>query len=377
MKDIIVAIDVGTSKVGVIIGVVNKRNEVETLGKGFVKCHGIKKGIIADIEEVEEAIKSAISQAENKAKYKISSAYVSVAAMHVNNKQLETFIDLDDKQQVSSEHIEKLFEKARQIRLSNEDEIIDIIPQNFIVDDSKQVQDPRSMKTKKLGAKVNIVFAKRNVVKQIMQIFEKVNIHISGFIVDANAIASILLTENEKKQGVLVLDVGGNITNISVFKNMNLIYSNGITVGGEHIINDISIGLEIPQFEAERLKRELELGLDKLAASKESIQLTTDTKDKKIIDIKISEVVDIIQARLYEILSLSKNLIETTGMLEECKSGIIVTGAGIANIIDSKKYVFEIFSIKAKEGIYKSIEKIKAEEGVAYGMIDYVSKRKK
>lgn len=372
VEDMIASIDIGTSKICTLIGYINSDNQLVVSGKGVFPCNGIKKGTIINIESTSNAIKSSIEQAESMANVKVESAYISIPGMHVSViNNTSSLIIPREKKEITRSDVEKLLRDVRNVEIPEDMEIIDVITRQYIIDGYDGIMDPVGMVGTKLEVEADIVAGKITSVQNIVKSVERLNIDIDGLVLGAFAEGEILLSNDEKDMGIILIDVGGGITDVSVYQKKKLIFYDSIPVGGDHITNDISIGLKIPYVEAERIKRQYELALTSLINHDQEIMVMDINEDVKK-NIKVSEVVEIIEARVYEIFSLCVNLLVKANIDINATSGVVLTGGGISYVDGCKQLATEIFNIPVRIASYRAIGVSKPEFAVAAGMIKYI-----
>jgi cell division protein FtsA len=377
VNEIIVAIDIGTSKICTLIGQVNKASQIEVIGKGIETCTGVKKGIIVDIESIANAIKNSVKEAEIMASLKVGSAYINITGMHLTviNNKVSTQISSENRE-ISSRDVENALYAVKDIPIQEDRQVIDVITRQYIIDGYDEIIDPVGMVGVKFEIDADIIVGKITSVQNIVKSMERANIKIDGLIVESLATGEIALLPEEKDLGVVLIDIGGGITDISVYKKKNLIFYDSIPVGGDHITNDISIGLKIPSTEAEKIKKEFELALTSLIKNDQEV-IVTDVNDDKKKCVKVSEVVDIIEARVYEMFHLCKERMEQANLQEHLGAGIVLTGGGISYVDGAKQIAGEVFNLSVRCASYKVVGLSNHEFSVAAGMIKYVSGRHK
>jgi len=375
--NIIVGMDIGTSKVSTVIGRIGKTGELEVLGHGMEQCNGIKKGIIVDIESTCSSIKSAVQKAEAVAGLKVNSAYVSINGVHTSIiKSRGRLAISNENREITSKDVDKVLLAARSINISDDREIIDIVPQQFIVDGYDEIIDPVGMAGLNLEVDADIITGKITSVQNIVKSMERADLKTDGLIVEALATSQIAPTQDEKEMGVILIDIGGGTTDVSVFKNKNMIFNDCITVGGDHITNDVAIGLKIPYSEAEKLKKEFELALSSLIKNDQEVTVI-DINENKKKTVKVSEIVEIIEARVFEIFSLCKELLEKSQIKGEFPAGIVLTGGGISYVDGGRELATEVFDLPARVALQKTDSSIKIEHITAAGIVKYVGSRGK
>lgn len=370
--DIIVGIDIGTSKVCCCLGQINKFNQVEILNSSSVACEGLRRGKIVSQDAVARAIRFAVSDIEATQDFIIKSAYVNIVGMYVSIFKTKYSIKLEDKYAgVSQRDIDTIIKSVGKLPIPEGQQIIDIVPSKFITD-SRITDDPIGIFTDFLEAELDVMIADKNVVKNIGMSMQKAGLQIDGIVTNGFAMKDIVLSEEEKASGVLLLDIGAGNVDISVFKNNGILFTDSIPVGGDTITNDISIGLEISYQEADKLKKQYGLSRVAYIDNDYSITLSTYTGNEKSKTVKCSELVEIIEARVEEIFLIIKERIEENGLQNSINS-CVISGQGINSINKSEKTAEDILRIPVRFGNSKTANLIKSECIGAYGIVKYVS----
>ena len=370
--DIIVGIDIGTSKVCCCLGQINKFNQVEILNSSSVACEGLKKGKIVSQEAVARAIRFAISDIEATQDFIIKSAYVNIVGSYVSVFKTKYSVKLEDKYAgVSQNDIDAIIKSVGNIEVPEGQQIIDVVPSKFITD-SRITDDPIGIFTNFLEAELDVIIADKNVVKTIGLAMQKAGLQINGIVTNGFAMKDIVLSDEEKSDGVLLLDIGAGNVDISVFHDNGILYADSIPVGGDTITNDISIGLEISYQEADKLKKQYGLSKVEYIDNDYSITLSTYKGDEKNKTVKCSELVEIMEARVDEIFMIIKQKIEENN-LKSFVHSCLISGQGINSINKSEKTAEEILGVPVRFGNSKTANLIKPECVGAYGIVKYVS----
>ncbi len=370
--DIIVGIDIGTSKVCCCLGQINKFNQVEILNSSSVTCEGLRKGKIVSQDAVARAIRFAISDIEATQDFIIKSAYVNIVGMHVSVFKTKYSVKLEDKYAgVSQKDIDTIIRNVGKLEVPEGHQIIDVVPSKFITD-SRITDDPIGIFTDFLEAELDVIIADKNAVKSIGIVMQKAGLQIDGIVTNGFAMKDIVLSDEEKNSGVLLLDIGAGNVDISVFKNNGILFTDSIPVGGDTITNDISIGLEISYQEADKLKKQYGLSRVSYIDNDYSITLSTYTGDAKSKTVKCSELVEIIEARVEEMFMIIKQKIEENNLKSSINS-CVIAGQGINSINKSEKTAEEILHTSVKFGNSKTANLIKSDCLGAYGIVKYVS----
>lgn len=375
MENIVSCVDIGSSKVCVVVAKIDASKGLEIIGKAMEQCSGVKKGVIVDIDATANAVKACVNKIRALVNLEIESAYVNIMSAHVDIIPNKSSMSITNQnREISEEDVENILSEVEKVKLQEGYQIIDVIPRQYIVDGCDEITDPLGMSGARLEVEADIVSGKITSVQNIIKSMERANLGVEGFVVEAFAAGEIALTPEEKELGAVLIDVGGGITNVSVFKNKELKFYESIPVGGDHITNDISLGLKIPQIEAEKLKREYELALTSLIKNDHEITVNEINENMKK-NIKVSEVVEIIEARVYEIFSLCREMMEKTGNFDGIGGGIVLAGGGISYIDGNMQLAYEVFDIPVRVASHKTLGISKPEFLVSIGTARYVSSK--
>ena len=373
--DIIVGIDIGTSKVSTIVGEVNNFNQIEILCSTKCKCNAIQKGKIINEEELAIAIAKTIKEAEDEANLKINSANVLIPGKYVTIVQNSTTREIRDKYAgVSSKDVGSSISQVKDIEIPDGKSLIGIIPEEFILEDGKVVSDPVGSITSNYTLNAQILLADTEYVRQLRSIFKKANLEIDEIIPNTLAERNVVLDTNELKDNILLLDIGAGNTDIGVFEGSKFIYTNTIPVGGDTITRDIAVVLNISEEEADKLKRQYWLALKSLIDNDTDIILNTYTGDPRNKTIKSSELIEIIEARIEEIFALVNKDITNQGIKARINN-VVLTGQGITNINKSDVAGKIILNIPVKISTGRLVSTIKPSFRSAYALVRYIAAR--
>ena len=374
MGEIVVSIDIGTSKVCTLIGQISKANQIEILGESICPCNGVRKGIIVDIESTSNSIRNSVEQAQAMANIKLQSAYVNIMGTHVSIINSKAGIGVsNENREITAKDVERVVNAAKDVHIPEDRQIIDVIPRQYIVDGYDEIIDPIGMVGVRLEVDADVIAGKITSVQNIVKSMERAGVRVDGFVVDSFATGEMVLTPEEKDMGIILIDMGGSVTDISVFKNKKLLHNSSLPVGGDHITSDISIGLKIPYAEAERIKRQYELALSSLIKNDQEI-IVSELNEARKKTVMVSEVVEIIEARVQEIFALCKGLLEKSKIgSESFSAGVVLTGGGISYIDGNTQLAYEEFDVPVRVASYKNAGVSKAEYITSAGVIKYVS----
>ena len=373
--DIIVGIDIGTSKVCTVVGEVNNFGQIETICSTSCKCSGLKKGKIINEEEISLSIAKTIKDAEEEADFKINSAYVTIPGKYVTIVQNSVLKELKDKfAGISLKDVQSAIMQAKDIEIPEGKTIIDIVPSEVILDNGKIVADPVGNLSSSFTIKAQVILANKDYVRQLTSIFKRVGIEIDGIVPTALAERNLMLDTNELYDNVMLLDIGAGNTEIGVFEGNTFIYTNTIPLGGDNITHDISLVLNISEEEAERLKRQYGLALKSFIDNDNEIMLNTCKDESRNKVIKSSELIEIIEARIEEIFSLINKDITNQNIKSNINT-VVLTGRGISNINKSDVAGKINLNIPVKMSTGRLISTVKPEFRTSYSLVRYIAAR--
>lgn len=373
--DIIVGIDIGTSKVATVVGEVNNFNQIEVIGNADCKCSGIQKGQIIDEEDIAHAIKRTIEEIEETASLKINSAYTTIPGKYVTIVQNSIARETKDKYAgISVKDVTTAIIQVKDIEIPEDKTLIDIVPDKFILENGKLVDDPVGQLSSSFTLTAQIILADKEYIKKLTSIFRRVGIEIDGIVPNTLAERNLVLDANEVNDNIMLLDIGAGNTDIGVFEGTSFIYTNTIPLGGNSITNDIAFILQISTEEAEKLKKQYALALKSYINNDNEIMLNSVREDSKNKVIKSSELIEIIEARIEEIFSLVNKDITGAG-LKNCINNVVLTGQGMTNISKSDVAGKIALNIPVKMATGRLISTIQPGYRSAYALIRYISAR--
>ena len=372
--DIIVGMDIGTSKVSLVIGEVNNFNQIEVLCTTSCKCNGIKKGKIVDENEIVEAVSKLVKDAESEIEMEINSTYVTIPGKYVTIVQNSITKEAKDKYAgISARDVSTAISQVKDIDIPEGMHIIDIVTDEFILDNGKVVQDPVGSLSSSFTVKAQVVLADKDYMKQLANIFRKADMDIDGLVPIALAERTLVLDGNELNDNVMLLDIGAGNTEIGVFEGLSFSYTNTIPLGGNTITNDIALVLDISEEEADKLKRQYGLALKSFIDNDNEILLNTCRDENKRV-IKSSELIEIIEARVEEMFSLVNKDITAQGVKPRINN-VILTGQGITTINKSDVAGKIILNIPVKISTGRLISTVRPEYRTAYALVRYIASR--
>ena len=373
--DIIVGIDIGTSKVCTVVGEVNNFGQIETMCSTSCKCDGLKKGKIINEEEISLSIAKTIKDAEEEANFKINSAYVTILGKYVTIVQNNVVKELKDKfAGISLKDVQSAIMQAKDIEIPEGKTIIDIVPSEVILDNGKVVVDPVGNLSSNFTLQAQIILADKEYIRQLTGIFKRVGIEIDGIVPTALAEKNLMLDTNELYDNVMLLDIGAGNTEIGIFEGNTFTYTNTIPLGGDNITHDISLVLNISEDEAEKLKRQYGLALKSFIDNDNEIMLNTCKDENRNKVIKSSELIEIIEARIEEIFTIINKDITNKNVKANINT-VVLTGRGITNINKSDVAGKINLNIPVKMSTGRLISTVKPEFRTSYALVRYIAAR--
>jgi cell division protein FtsA len=327
-NEIVAAVDIGTTKIVAIVGSKNDDGKLEVLGMAKSPSKGVKRGVVLNIEETVNAIKSTVEEAELKAGVKIREVYVGIAGQHIRSVRNRGYINRDSfEEEITKEDIYALLEDMKKIPVEVGEEIIHVLPQNFIVDNENGVKNPVGMSGKRLEGNFHIVIGQVASAKNIEKCIQRVGLEIKQLILEPLASSEAVLTSDEKEAGVVLVDIGGGTTDVAVYYDDIIRHTAVIPFGGNVVTKDIKEGCSILLRQAESLKIQFGSALGDIAQDDKVVTIPgISGRDPKEISFK--SLAYIIQSRMEEIIDAVLFEIESSGYLDKLSAGIVLTGGG-------------------------------------------------
>ena len=373
--DIIVGVDIGTTKIATVVGEVNNFEQIETICSTSYKCSGLKKGKIINEEEISLSLAKTIKDAEDETNLKINSAYVTIPGKYVTIVQNSITKEVKDKYSgVSIRDVQSAIMQVKDIEIPEGKTLIDIVPDQIILDNGTVVSDPVGSLSSSFTISAQIILADKDYVRQLNSIFRKAGLEVDGIVPITLAERNLILDKNELHDNIAIIDVGAENTDIGVFEGSTFIYTNSIPLGGENITNDIALVLNIAHEEADKLKRQYGLALKSFIDNDNDIILNTCKDSNKNKIIKSSELIEIIEARIEEMfLIINKDL--TNQGIKSRINNVILTGQGIINISKSDVAGKINLNIPVKISTGRLIGTTKPAYRTSYALVRYIASR--
>ena len=373
--DIIVGVDIGTSKVCTVVGEVNNFGQIEIISNASYKCSGLKKGKIINEEEIILSLAKTIKDAEDETSLKINSAYVTIPGKYVTIVQNSITKEVKDKfSGISVRDVQNAIMQVKDIEIPDRETLIDIVPDKITLENGAVVTDPVGNLSSSFTISAQVILAEKDYVRQLNSIFKKVGLEIDGIVPTTLAERNLILDKNELHDNIMLLDIGAGNTDIGVFEGSTFLYTDSIPVGGDNITNDIALVLNISEEEADKLKRQYGLALKSFIDNDNDIILNTCKNTNKNKIIKSSELIEIIEARIEEIFTIINREITNQGLKQKINN-VVLTGQGIVNINKSDVAGKINLNIPVKISTGRAISTVKPAYRTSYALVRYIAAR--
>jgi cell division protein FtsA len=331
--DPIVGLDVGTTKICAVIaeprgdgGASPEGRALEVIGVGTAPSRGLRRGVVVNIESTVEAIKQAVAEAEQMAGVEVAGVYAGVAGGHIKSLNSRGVVAVSGKdREVSALDVERVIEAARAISLPQDREIIHVLPQTFTVDDGDGVREPVGMSGVRLEVEVHVVTGLVTAVQNVVRSVNRAGLAVHDVVLEPIASSESVLLPDEKELGVVLIDIGGGTTDVALFRDGAVWHTGILPLGGDHITNDIAVGLRTPVGDAEELKKRWGCALTALVPAEETIDVPS-VGGRKPRQLSRQVLSEIVQPRIEEIFTLVARDLNRAGFHDAAAAGIVVTG---------------------------------------------------
>jgi len=345
-EDIIVGLDIGTTKICAVVGEVS-RTAINIIGIGTHPSIGLRKGVVVDIESTVESIKKAIEEAELMAGCEISSVYAGIAGGHITGLNSRGIVAIKG-QEITKSDVERVIDAARAVAIPMDREVIHIIPQEFIVDDQTGIQNPVGMAGVRLETKIHIVTGAVTSAHNIVKCANRSGLDVCDIVLESLASGEAVLTGEERELGVGLLDLGGGTTDLAIFSGKNIKHTFVLGLGGNNLTNDIAIGVRASLAEAEKIKIKFGTCVSRDISSEETIEVPG-MGGRKTRNLPRKILGEILEPRVEEIFSLIKREIYRAEMENLIVSGMVLTG-GSALLDEVTEIAESIFELPTRLG---------------------------
>ncbi len=347
-KNLIVGLDIGTSKIVAIVAELQPEGTLKVIGLGQHISRGLKKGVVVNIESTMQSIQRALEEAELMADCKINNVYTGIAGSHIKSLNSHGMVKIKDAE-VTQMDVDRVIETARAIALPADQQILHILTQEFIVDGQEDVREPLGMSGMRLEVKVHIVTCAVAAAQNIVKCIKRCGIEVSDLILQPLASSLAVLTEDEKELGVCLVDIGGGTTDIAVFKQGAIRHTAVVPIAGDQMTNDVAVAFRTPTQSAEDIKIKHGCALRQLADPREVVEVPgVDGRDPR--QLSVQTLAEVLEPRVVELYELVLNELRRSGMEDLIASGIVITG-GSAMMRGMVELGEEIFHMPVRLGM--------------------------
>ena len=341
-KNMIVGLDIGTSKVVAIVGEVTSEGGIEIIGIGSHPSRGMKKGVVVNIESTVHSIQRAIEEAELMAGCQIHSVYAGIAGSHIRSLNSHGIVAIRDKE-VTPGDVERVIDAARAVAIPADQKILHILPQEFIIDNQEGIREPVGMSGVRLEAKVHLVTGAVSAAQNIIKCVRRCGLEVDDIILEQLASSFSVLTEDEKELGVCLVDIGGGTTDIAVFTDGSIRHTAVIPIAGDQVTNDIAVALRTPTQHAEEIKIKYACALAQLASADDTIEVPS-VGDRPARRLARHTLAEVVEPRYEELLVLVQAELRRSGFEDLAAAGIVLTGGSsrMEGLVDLAEEVFHM-----------------------------------
>ncbi len=345
----LVGLDVGTSRIAAIVGEIRDGGQLEIIGLGAADSHGIRRGMVVNLEAAVDAIRKAVEEAELTAGIEIDNAYLGVSGTHIKGFNSRGVVAVAGKnREITSDDVRRAIEAARAINLPTGREILHVVPQDFVADDQDGIADPIGMTASRLEVNVHIVTAASSTMQNLQACVSRANVDVRGSVLEQLAAGKAVLTPDERELGTALVDVGGGTIDVAIYERGSLWHTAVIPLGGDHFTNDIAVGLRMPIPEAEKLKRKSGCALSSMVGDDEMMQVAS-VGGRPARTMPRRVLADVLQPRAEEMFHAVWDEIHRAGYEKSLNSGIVLTG-GCALLEGMTEIAEQIFDLPVRCG---------------------------
>jgi len=341
-KDLIVGLDIGTSKVVAIVGEIKPDGAINVVGLGSHPSRGLKKGVVVNIESTVQSIQRAVEEAELMAGCQIHSVYAGIAGSHIRSLNSHGIVAIRD-QEVTPNDVDRVLDAARAVAIPADQKILHVLPQEFVIDNQEGIKEPVGMSGVRLEAKVHLVTGAVSAAQNIIKCVRRCGLEVDDIILEQLASSYSVLTEDEKDLGVCIVDIGGGTTDIAIFTEGSIRHTAVIPIAGDQVTNDIAVALRTPTQYAEEIKLKYACALTQLAMADETIEVPSvgERPPRRLARQTLAEVVE---PRYEELLGLVQAELRRSGFEDLIAAGVVLTGgsAKMEGVIELAEEIFHM-----------------------------------
>jgi cell division protein FtsA len=351
-RNMIVGLDIGTSKVVALVGEVAEDGGIEIVGIGSHPSKGLKKGVVINIESTVQSIQRAIEEAELMAGCQIHSVYAGIAGNHIRSLNSHGNVAIRDGE-VFPHDLERVIDAAQAVKIPADQRVLHILPQEYVIDDQEGIKEPLGMSGVRLEAKVHLVTCATNAAQNIDKCIRRCGLEVEDVILEQLASSHAVLTEDELELGVCMVDIGGGTTDIAIFHDGAIHHTGVIPIAGDQVTNDIAMALRTPYQHAEEIKIKYACALTQLAGPEETIKVPS-VGDRPPRDLSRQALAEVVEPRYDELFTLVQAELRRSGFEELIPAGIVLTG-GSSKMEGVMELAEEIFHMPVRVGYPQSV----------------------
>ncbi|MFC1832002.1 cell division protein FtsA [Thermodesulfobacteriota bacterium] len=339
--NLVVGLDIGTTKICCVVGEVFQ-DGVDIIGVGTSPSLGMRKGVVVNIESTVASIRKSVKVAEDIAGCDLESVYVGIAGNHIKGFNSPGILAINNRE-IKQADVQEVITAAQTVKISENQRVIHVLPQEYMVDDHTGIQNPLGMTGVRLVTNVHIVTADIGAVHNLVTCCNKAGLEVADMVLESIASAKAVLTQDEMDLGVVLVDIGGGTTDIAVFYEGTIRHTCELGLGGHNLTNDLSVGLRTPLAEAERLKEDYGSALSAVIKSNHVVDVPS-VGDREPRRVTQKVLVDIIEARMVEILEMVNRELVVSGQKNRINAGIVLTGGTslLVNLVDLAEQIFDM-----------------------------------
>ena len=352
-RDLIVGLDIGTSKVLALVGEVGANGAIEVLGIGSQPSRGLKKGVVVNIESTVQSIQRAVEEAELMAGCEIHAVFAGIAGSHVRSLNSHGVVAIRDRE-VTPGDVEHVIDAARAVAIPADQKILHVLPQEFIVDGQEGIRDPIGMSGVRLEAKVHIVTGAESAAQNIEKCIKRCGLEVEDVVLEQLASSFAVLTDDEKDLGVCMVDIGGGTTDIAVFAQGAIRHTAVIPIAGDQVTNDIAVSMRTPTQHAEDIKIRYACALSQLANPDETIEVPS-VGDRPARRLARQTLAEVVEPRYEELFALVRDELRRSGFEELVVAGVVLTG-GSARMEGAIELAEEVFHLPVRLGLPQQVQ---------------------
>lgn len=346
-RNLLVGLDIGTSKVAAIVGEYRGGDEIEIIGIGSAPSKGLKKGIVVNLESTVHSIQRAIEEAELMAGCQIKSVFAGIAGSHIKSLNSHGIVAIKEKE-VTQHDIDRVIDSARAVAIPADQKILHILPQEFVIDQQEGIKEPIGMSGIRLEAKVHMVTSSVSAEQNIVKCIRRCGLDVDDIVLEQLASCSAVLTDDEKDLGVCLIDIGGGTTDIAIFSEGAIKHTAVIPIAGDQVTNDIAVALRTPTKNAEEIKCKYACALTELADPQYMIDVPS-IGDREPRKISVQNLAEIVEPRYEELLLLVQAELRRSGYEDLIAAGMVITG-GSSQVRGLTELAEEIFHMPVRMG---------------------------